>query len=269
MGGFLKCADPDDANKFVLVRDGDIVFYENINGAPTPVTSITQVNSYNLESGVAFTPPERYRSAPDVYVMPRQIRTFNAGAVSMDQELDIETPIVAAGAASGQYTVTINGGLKCGGTGYAAVAPMGVYRSNEDNMNPTWAVPVSGVKEAVVYARVSGFCTSSPYGYGLHYIFRAGIGEYQAGPDYWGTNVTGDFADLSTHIISCSVSGNAGNYLHIAANLSSNGTHVTSRELLDMHEDNAPVMWILGARCRGGDDLISDGTVFTAVIVGR
>ena len=34
----MKCVDQDDPNKFVLIRDGEIVFYENINGVPTPVT---------------------------------------------------------------------------------------------------------------------------------------------------------------------------------------------------------------------------------------
>lgn len=276
MSEFLKCVDPDAPNKFVLIRDGDIVFYEDINGNPTPVTSITQVNSYNVESGTAFTLPERYRVAPDVYVMPQQIRTFDAGGVFMDQELDIANPSITAGAASGQYAITITGGLKSSGSSYMAVAPTGAYRSNEENGNPTWAVPVAGIKEAVVYARISGYwatirssSSQSAYGYGMHYTFRAGIGEYQAGPDYWGANVTGDFTDTSTHIISCSVSGNAGNYLHIAANLSSNSTHVTSAELLDLYEDDAPVMWLLGARCRGGGDWISDNTVFTAVCVGR
>ena len=75
MGGFLKCVDPDDPNKFLLIRDGEIVFYENINGVPTPVTPMTQIGLYDAAGGESFTPNERYKEAPEVFVQPRSIRT--------------------------------------------------------------------------------------------------------------------------------------------------------------------------------------------------
>lgn len=269
MSAFLKCVDPDDPNKFVLIREGDIVFYENINGTPTPVTSITQANLYDLETGSTITLDERYLSAPEVFVQPRNIRTFDINAAGIDQSIEIDSPTVTS-LGSGKYQISVSGGLRGADLGYTAVAPLEIYRTNGDDANPTWAVPVSGITEATVYGYVSGYFKvfGSQYSsfYGLNYTFRVGIGVYQSGPDYWGTAATGSYSGAGRQQVVASVSGAAGNYLHIAGNLTQGASISISGYQIDR---DVPRLTLLGARCKGGGDAVTNNAVFTAVVVGR
>lgn len=267
MSEFLKCADPDDPNKFVLIQDGEIVFYENINGVPTPVTSLTQIGLYDVTAGESFTPSERYKETPEVFVQPRTIRTVDVNALGIDQSIEIDSPTVTS-LGSGKYQISVSGGLKGSAAGYTAVAPLEIYRTNSDDVNPTWAVPVSGITEATVCGYVMNFFAQSYMSnlYGISYTVRAGIGQYQSGPDYWGTAATGSHRKTGYTQVSASVSGNAGNYLHIAANLASDGSVVASSS---NNVDMAPRFMLLGARCHGGGDAVTNSAVFTAVVVGR
>lgn len=265
MGGFLKCVDPDDQNKFLLIRNGEIVFYENVGGVPTPVTPMTQIGLYEAAAGQSFTPNERYKEAPEVFVQPRSIRTVDVNALAIDQNIEINSPTVTS-FGSGKYQISVSGGLKGSAAGYTAVAPLEIYRTNSDDANPTWSVPVSGVTEAVVYAYIMNFFRNSHYdGYGINYTLRAGIGVYQAGPDYWGATVSGNHRKIGYTQISASVSGNAGNYLHIAGTIASDGSVFQSGEPVDIE----PRLMLLGARCKGGGSSISGSSAFTAVVVGR
>ena len=106
MGGFLKCVDPDDPNKFLLIRDGEIVFYENINGVPTPVTPMTQIGLYDAAGGESFTPNERYKEAPEVFVQPRSIRTVEINGAGIDQMIEIDAPEIT-GLSAGKYQINI------------------------------------------------------------------------------------------------------------------------------------------------------------------
>ncbi len=270
MGGFLKCVDSDDPNKFLLIRDGEIVFYENINGEPTPVTPMTQIGLYEAAEGQSFTPNERYKEAPEVFIRPRSIRTVDVNALGIDQAIEIDAPVVTSQGA-GRYQITISGGLKGSGAGYTAVAPLEIYRTNSDDANPTWAVPVSGITEATVYGYVSGrfAVRGADYSsfYGINYTFRVGIGKYRSGPDYWGTAAAGNYRSVSALRVSASVSGSAGNYLHIAASLASDGSSLSNVSGHDI--DSSPSFRLLGARCRGGGDIEAGGATFAAVVVGR
>lgn len=271
MSSFFKCVDPDDPNKFVLISEGDIIFYENINGSPTPVTSITQANLYDLEAGSTITLDERYLEAPEVFVQPRNIRTFDINASGIDQSIEIDEPVVTALASGdGKYQVSVSGGLKGSSAGYTAVAPLEIYRTNSDDENPTWAVPVSGITGATVYAYASGYFKNygSSYStfYGINYTFRVGIGVYQSGPDYWGTATTGSYSGASRVQVIASASGNAGNYLHISGSLSAGSTISVSGYHIDR---DMPRFWLLGARCIGGGSAVENLAYFTAVVVGR
>ena len=269
MSEFLKCVDPDDSNKFVLIREGDIVFYENIGGTPTPVTSITQIGLYDVAAGGSVTPNERYKEAPEVFVQPRNIRTVDVNALGIDQTIEIDSPVVT-NLGSGKYQISVSGGLKGSAAGYTAVAPLEIYRTNSDDANPTWAVPVSGITEATVYGYVSGYFkvygTQSSSFYGLNYTFRAGIGVYQNGPDYWGTAATGSYNGAGRQQVIASVSGAAGNYLHIAGNLSQGASISVSGFQVDRY---TPLIKLLGTRCKSGGNVISGDAVFTAAVVGR
>lgn len=265
MGGFLKCVDPDDQNKFLLIRTGEIVFYENVGGVPTPVTPMTQIGLYEAAEGQSLIPNERYKEAPEVFVQPRSIRTVDVNALGIDQSIEIDAPVVTSQGA-GKYQISISGGLKGADSGYTAVAPLEIYRTNTDNNNPTWAVPVNGITEAVVYAYVMNCFRNSHYdGYGINYTLRAGIGVYQAGPDYWGAMVSGNHRKIGYTQISASVSGNAGNYLHITGAIASDGLVFQSGETVDIE----PRLMLLGVRCRGGGSSISGSPSFAAVVVGR
>ena len=266
VGGFLKCVDQDDPNKFLLIRDGEIVFYENINGAPTPVTPMTQIGLYEAAAGQSFTPNERYKEAPEVFVQPRSIRTVDVNALGIDQSIEIDAPAVTSQGA-GKYRITISGGLKGSGAGYTAVAPLEIYRTNGDDSNPTWAVPVSGITEATVYAYVMNHFRASHYlhGYGINYTLRIGIGVSQIGPDYWGETVFGNHKKIGYTQISASVSGNAGNYLHITGAIASDGVIFINREEVDL----VPRLMLLGARCRGGGAANAGTPVFAAIVAGR
>lgn len=267
MSEFLKCVDPDDPNKFVLIQDGEIVFYENINSAPTPVTSLTQIGLYDVTAGESFTPSERYKEAPEVFVQPRSIRTVDVNALGIDQSIEIYN-LTTTSLGSGRYQISVSGGLKGSAAGYTAVAPLEIYRTNSDDANPTWAVPVSGITEAMVYGYVMNLFAEA-YGatlYGISYTFRVGIGQYQSGPDYWGASVTGSHRKVGYTQVSASVSGAAGNYLHIAANLASDGSVVASNS---NNVDMAPRFMLLGARCKGGGSAETSNAVFTTVVVGR
>lgn len=269
MSEFLKCADPDDPNKFVLIQDGEIVFYENINGVPTPVTSLTQIGLYDVTAGESFTPSERYKEAPEVFTQPRTIRTVDVNALGIDQSIEIDSPTVTS-LDAGKYQIQISGGLKGSAAGYTAVAPQEIYRTNSDDANPTWAVPVSGITEATVYGYVSGYfkvyTTEYSSFYGLNYTFRVGIGVYQSGPDYWGTASSGSYNGAGRQQVVASVSGNAGNYLHIAGNLSrGSGISVSGYQI----DRDVPRLTLLGARCKGGGSAVTNNAVFTAVVVGR
>ena len=269
MGGFLKCVDPDDPNKFLLIRDGEIVFYENINGVPTPVTPMTQIGLYDAAGGESFTPNERYKEAPEVFVQPRSIRTFEINGAGIDQMIEIDAPEITD-LSAGKYQINISGGLKGSSAGYTAVAPLGIYRTNSDESNPAWAVPVSGITEATVYGYVSGYFkiygTEYSSFYGLNYTFRVGIGEYQSGPDYWGTAATGSYNGAGRQQVIASVSGAAGNYLHIAGNLTRGAGISVSGYQIDRA---VPRLSLLGARCRGGGSSMFGDAIFTAVVVGR
>ena len=269
MSEFLKCVDPDDPNKFVLIQDGDIIFYENINGTPTPITSITQVGLYDVTAGENFTPEGRYKETPEVFIHPRTIRTIDVNALGIDQNIEIDSPTVTS-LDAGKYQIQITGGLKGSAAGYTAVAPLEIYRTNSDDANPTWAVPVSGITEATVYGYVSGyfkiFGTEYSSFYGLNYTFRVGIGVYQSGPDYWGTAATGSYNGAGRQQVIASVSGDEGNYLHIAGNLSrGSGISVSGYQI----DRDVPRLTLLGARCKGGGDAVTSDAVFTAVVVGR
>lgn len=265
MSGYLKCTDPDDPNKFVLIREGDIVFYENIGGTPTPVTSITQIGLYDVMAGESFTPFERYKEAPEVFIQPRSIRTVDVNALAIDQNIEINSPTVTS-LGSGKYQISVSGGLKGSAAGYTAVAPLEIYRTNSDDANPTWAVPVSGVTEAVVYAYIMNYYRAShSLCYGINYTLRAGIGEYSSGPDYWGTLISGNHRQTGYTQISASVNGDKGNYLHITGSIASDGSSFLNSEAIDIE----PRLMLLGARCKGGGSGTSDPPSFTSVVVGR
>lgn len=262
MGGFLKCVDQDDPNKFLLIRDGEIVFYENINGAPTPVTPMTQIGLYDVTAGNSLTPNERYKEAPEIFVQPRSIRTADVNALGIDQAIEIDSPTIA-NLGSGKYQISVSGGLKSAAGGYTAVAPLEIYRASGDDENPTWAVPVSGITAATVYGYLRGLFSNT---YGITYTLRVGIGAYQSGPDYWGTASSGTYNGTGYTLITASVSGSAGNYLHISANLSSSGTTVVS---FGSRFSYAPTFSLLGARCTGGGSVIEGNATFSVVVVGR
>lgn len=273
MGGFLKCVDPDDQNKFLLIRNGEIVFYENVGGVPTPVTPMTQIGLYEAAEGQSLIPNERYKEAPEVFVQPRSIRTVDVNALGIDQSIEIDAPVVTSQGA-GKYQISISGGLKGSGAGYTAVAPLEIYRTNGDDANPTWAVPVSGITEATVYGTVCGGIKARPnpndyiHLYGINYTLRIGIGVYQAGPDYWGTAVSGNHRQTGATQVIASVNGAVGNYLHIAANLASDGA-ILNINGYSVDMDRA-CFALLGARCKGGGGSeISGSPVFAAVVVGR
>ncbi len=270
MGGWFKCADPDDANKFLLIRDGDIVFYENVNGSPTPVTPITQISLHNVTSGGSVTPSARYAETPEVFVQPRSIRTFDIDASAMDQTIEIDSPTVTALSNEGQYKISVSGGLTAS-SGYTAVAPLETYRTNDDDENPTWAVPVAGITAATVYGYAMGFFqvsgSSSSTFYAASYTFRAGIGGYQSGADYWGTSATGSCSGSTRVQVAASVSGSAGNYLHIAASFSK-GSAISSPSGY-YRGYGSPTLRLFGARCKGGGEADDGSPAFTAVVVGR
>lgn len=271
MSGYMKCTDPDNPNKYILLTEGDIRFYEDVGGVPTPAAALTQINIYDITSGGSLTPGQRYTGDPEppqVYLEPKRLRTFDYGGLAMDQRIEIDAPTVVHSPSTGKCQITVNGGLRAAAGSAVAVAPLSAYRTNTDELNPAWVVPVSGISGATVYGIVSNwFWTSGTYdNYGIRYTLNAGIGATSAGADYWGAAGSGSFSDGATHFVQASVSGTSGNYLYISANIASNGVRFRSG---GEQFDPDPRIDMLGARCLAGSRILSNNDVFSAVIVGR
>ena len=253
----------------MLIREGDITFFEDVNGMPTPITAITQVGLYDIESNENVIPNERYKETPEVFVQPRSIKTFEISGIDVDQSIEINTPTITP-LSAGKYQISVSGGLKTAAGGYTAVAPLEIYRTNSDDSNPTWAVPVKGITSATVYGYVSGrikvYQSGNTSFYGINYSVRTGIGTYQNSANYWGTVVSGNHRQTGRTQVIASVSGAVGNYLHIAATLASDGS---SMSISGNEIDREPSFKLLGARCSGGGAAVSGNAVFTAVVVGR
>lgn len=271
MSGYLKCTDPNDPNKYILLSEGDISFYENIGGVPTLTTALTQINIYDIASGGSLIPGQRYRGTPDppqVYIEPKKLRTFDYGGISMDQQIEIGDPTVSHSAATGKCQVSVSGGLRSVAGGVVAVAPLSGYRTNSDDDNPTWMVPVSGIAAATVYGYITNWMPGGDdvSKYGISYSFSAGIGSTSAGADYWGAGASGSFSDGATHLIQTSVSGTAGNYLYIRGTIASNGALFSAAgEAFDAVQR----IKLVGAHCVAGNKILSSDDVYSAVIVGR
>lgn len=270
MSGYLKCTDPDNPNKYILLTEGDIRFYEDVGGVPTPAAALTQINIYDIASGGSLTPGQRYTGDPEppqVYLEPKRLRTFDYGGLAMDQRIEIDAPTVVHSPSTGKCQITVNGGLRAAAGSAVAVAPLSAYRTNTDELNPAWVVPVSGISGATVYGFITNWIASGDYNkYGIRYTLNVGIGATSAGADYWGASASGSFSDGATHPIQASVSGTSGNYLHISATVASNGALFSSDgETFDCNQ----LIVLLGARCVAGSRILSSNDMFSAVIVGR
>ena len=113
MSGYLKCTDPDNPNKYILLTEGDIRFYEDVGGVPTPAAALTQINIYDIASGGSLTPGQRYTGDPEppqVYLEPKRLRTFDYGGLAMDQRIEIDAPTVVHSPSTGKCQITVNGG---------------------------------------------------------------------------------------------------------------------------------------------------------------
>lgn len=269
--GYMKCTDPNNPNKYILLTEGDIKFYEDISGSPTLAAALTQINIYDITAGGSITSEQRYRGDPDppqVYVEPKRLRTFDYGGISMDQRIEINDPSVVHSPSTGKCQITVSGGLRAAQGSAMAVAPLSGYRTNTDDENPTWAVPASGLSAATVYGCITNWFVihNDANNYGVSYSLNVGIGT-SAGANYWGAGASGSFSDGQTHFVQASVSGAVGDYLHIAGHIASNGVAFSSGggERFDV----VPKMSMLGVRCVAGNKILSDNDIFSAVVVGR
>lgn len=267
--GYMKCTDPVNPNKYILLTEGDIKFYEDISGSPTLAAALTQINIYDIAAGGSVTSEQRYRGDPDppqVYVEPKRLRTFDYGGISIDQRIEIDDPAVIHSASTGKCQITVSGGLRAAQGSAVAVAPLSGYRTNTNDLSPTWAVPVSGIVQASVYGYVTNwFSDGDVKKYGISYSLNVGIGT-SAGANYWGAGASGSFSDGATHAVQATVSGASGDYLHISASIASNGVLFSSS---GEKFDSDPRLVLLGARCVAGNKILSDNDIFSAVVVGR
>lgn len=271
--GYMKCTDPDNPNKYILLTEGDIKFYEDISGSPTLAAALTQINIYDIAAGGSITSEQRYRGDPDppqVYVEPKRLRTFDYGGISMDQRIEINDPSVVHSPSTGKCQITVSGGLRAAQGTIVAAAPLAAYRTNTGDTSPAWKIPVSGVVEATAYGYVTNWysdenSSETSNKYGLTYSLNIGIGT-SAGANYWGAGASGSFSDGATHAVQAAVSGASGDYIHISASLSSNGALFSSA---GEGYDFGPCFALLGVRCVAGNKILSDNDIFSAVVVGR
>lgn len=278
MGEYLKCVDPDNANKFVVISDGDIGFYEDVGDSPVLATAITQAGLYTITNGVALNPAERYTTKfgnPQVFLVPQRIKTFVHDGAAINQEININTPSLSV-SASGVATISVSGGLRgANGNGGVIVVPKNYHRTNSDINTLMWSIPVGGVSTAIVYACVMNWGTKiiptetnyddESWLTGVDYSLQVGIGG-AAGASCYGETVSGAKNDTGVRFISASVSGTAGTHVHVVATARGNNTLLSSALRGSLFRKE--LISLLGISCLPGGDLFGSNS-YTALVVGR
>lgn len=113
MTEFLKCAADGAPNDCVVITDGDIRFYDEVNGEPKLSTAITQLGLYSVENGGTVVTNERFVTRygmPQVFLAPSSLKTFAIEGVELDQGVYIESPSVTVDDA-GRASFGAKGGL--------------------------------------------------------------------------------------------------------------------------------------------------------------
>lgn len=276
MNGYLRAVDESNRNKGVLIADGDIVFYEDINGVSTPVTAITQMDLYTIKSGVPLTPPNRYKSTdggPQVFTQPKRVKTFASAAVYADQKIDITTPTVSATGNSGEYQISISGGLKTQeASGVMIPLTASIRGRGYSDAAQTWVFSAPNISAAEVWGSCKGFVLNayvgnSKYRYtGCTFYLRVGVGASSSGPDVWGGYNTVSFADAATHDIGASISGVSGNYLFVQVSVAS---YSSFEGVAKWPVGDGIDLVLLGARVNVTSNILSDNADYDCVVCGR
>lgn len=113
MSEFLKCAAEGTPNDCVVITDGDIRFYDDVNGEPKLSTAITQLGLYGVAHGETVVTNERFVTkygSPQVFVAPNSLQTFAIEGIELNQGIYIESPNVTVDDA-GRASFDISGGL--------------------------------------------------------------------------------------------------------------------------------------------------------------
>ncbi|EXG78370.1 hypothetical protein [Cloacibacillus evryensis] len=307
MGGYLKCVSPDSPNKYVVISEGDIGFYEDVNGSPKLATAITQLGLYSVTNGGTVRTEERFVTKygmPQVFVSPRSVNIFNVNGIELDQEINIKSPVVAVDDA-GRATFGVSGGLTKKTTGNGSLLVPRIeqriwhdhndffddftsgegYHDYVERFSAEWAVPVISAKSAVACARVYGnamrtrlnpqqptgweYCTSS-----WNYSLRVGIGN-GAGVFSWGTATTGVKPNNADPLlISASVSGSqSGSHVHVKVECSASQMNVITNSASFYSQwfggNNPMIPLYVNCLPDEGDISASSSGGFTALVVGR
>lgn len=299
MGGYLKCIDPDNVNKYVVISEGDIGFYEDVDGVPKLATAVTQLGLYNVTNGGSVVTDERFVTKygmPQVFVSPNSVNVFNVNGVGLDQELNIQSPAVSVDGA-GRASFSVSGGLtkKTTGSGSLLVPSSGQriwYSYDGDKNTPItngedyvekfaaeWAIPAINAKSASACARVWGnaircssawqYCSSS-----WEYSLAVGIGN-GASAFYWGTPTSGIKPnDTEPMLVSAAVNGaQSGSHIHVKVECEASTSNVSTSIPISYGQQwaigNNPML-PLYVNCLPDDGSISAaGSGFTALVMGR
>lgn len=105
---FLKCSDVDNGNNAIVISDGEINIYKDINGTPTLFTPLSMITNNAVtvsSSATSTTSLGTYKYSPEVFVFPQKMQTYNANYINAIQEISISQPSISLGT-DGKATIS-------------------------------------------------------------------------------------------------------------------------------------------------------------------
>ena len=94
---YLKCADASNQNNFLIIENGKIGIYKDINGSAVLFKPLTQAHIQNVDITDATSLMEslgRYDNTPNIFVFPTNAKTYITGTMGINQLLSLGAPTV-------------------------------------------------------------------------------------------------------------------------------------------------------------------------------
>ena len=184
------CFDSANQKNFLIMEDGNISFYRDIDGVSRLFTPLANISTFEAASGEWFEIPGYFEKAPKVFAYPKKMKTFSGAHSHAFQrtQVSIEGPEPVT---AGKFRVRITGGLDVL-SGSSLIYPLDIIEERAPlssfNYGPYF---VPNVKRSV--ALIMGKAWEIyPNTYGYYWFYRitlsakVGISETPSSPVSWG-----------------------------------------------------------------------------------